>query len=854
LVQIFWVGAQQYLRVKWLDRGMSPEESSLDKLVKWAIRFEKSKEAMDREDRDWKPKPKGNTWGRFQNRTTGNEPWKPEGPDAEREGDRKEKPKAKVQAPAKQGTSGSKFSARDAKAGGKPKSTTPRLSAEEKDKMRAEDRCFNCRDIGHQSRNCPKKHEAKASKVSVGSARYEYLNSLGLDKLVKAKRAAALRLDSVRVEAETEGQNNAGTDTNWLSAPAAEVCEYLKKLWISAYPDHEAVAENLQPGEQFSVHEYGISFEVIDWVHTEVSYMVTREDLSRADFDVHNVVNDAWDAHFSAPRQSSFQGDEPNHEYPALSWLLFQFAGALCELEGLDMDAATDRIVVDPATGGHLIFDETTADHYFVTHDEIRVPGFSPKEVLCRPPPDETPTMESIERIRRRRRIMARPRCSVASVKAKQPRKKRKVERNEATEDHMSRNSMTEKDVDRKLPKQVIVEAFINGQSVRAMMDTGSMMDFISTRLVDQLKIPKEVLVKPVPLFMAVSGSRSKVNCSVTANLQYQGIDTSRTFDVVNLDSYDVVLGTPFLFQHKVAVGPNPTRVVVGSNEPLPLEGDTIVRIISAAAEVCEDKYDNLRRRIREEVADLCQDPAKTALPPFRAVNHKIPLIDDNKVYSWRPSKCPEALKPLWREKKDIYLKSGRWRVATGTNAVPMLIIKKPGRDDGVVRIRTPVDKREINANTRKFTAPLPDQEGILKNVVRHPIRSLVDGKDFYEQIRIVDEHVSRTLFVTPDGTMESLVLHLGDFNGGATCQLLMNHIFSEYIGVLMDVYLDDIIIYSDTPADHIAHLREIFAVLRREKLYLSPDKMQLFASELKVLGHVVDDDTHGSTQGGPGS
>jgi predicted aspartyl protease len=108
----------------------------------------------------------------------------------------------------------------------------------------------------------------------------------------------------------------------------------------------------------------------------------------------------------------------------------------------------------------------------------------------------------------------------VASVKAEQPRKKRKVERNEATEDHMSRNSMTEKDVDRKLPKQVIVEAFINGQSVRAMMDTGSMMDFISTRLVDQLKIPKEVLVKPVPLFMTVSGSRSKVNCSVTANLQ----------------------------------------------------------------------------------------------------------------------------------------------------------------------------------------------------------------------------------------------------------------------------------------------------------------------------------------------
>jgi hypothetical protein len=34
LVQIFWDGADQYIRVKWLDRGMSPEESSLDELVK----------------------------------------------------------------------------------------------------------------------------------------------------------------------------------------------------------------------------------------------------------------------------------------------------------------------------------------------------------------------------------------------------------------------------------------------------------------------------------------------------------------------------------------------------------------------------------------------------------------------------------------------------------------------------------------------------------------------------------------------------------------------------------------------------------------------------------------------------
>ncbi|GAF88391.1 unnamed protein product, partial [marine sediment metagenome] len=57
-------------------------------------------------------------------------------------------------------------------------------------------------------------------------------------------------------------------------------------------------------------------------------------------------------------------------------------------------------------------------------------------------------------------------------------------------------------------------------------------------------------------------------------------------------------------------------------------------------------------------------------------------------------------------------------------------------------------------------------------------------------------EHVGRTLFTTPDGTMESLVLQQGDCNGPATYQSLMNFIFTSHIGVFLEVYLDDIIIY----------------------------------------------------------
>ena len=73
-----------------------------------------------------------------------------------------------------------------------------------------------------------------------------------------------------------------------------------------------------------------------------------------------------------------------------------------------------------------------------------------------------------------------------------------------------------------------------------------------------------------------------------------------------------------------------------------------------------------------------------------------------------------------------------------------------------------------------------------------------------YEQIQIVPDHVKHSAVTTPDGNMVSLVVQMGNCNAPATYQALMNHIFSLYMGHFLDVYLDNIIIYLDTLADHV--------------------------------------------------
>ena len=173
---------------------------------------------------------------------------------------------------------------------------------------------------------------------------------------------------------------------------------------------------------------------------------------------------------------------------------------------------------------------------------------------------------------------------------------------------------------------------------------------------------------------------------------------------------------------------------------------------------------------------------------------------------------------------------------------MPMLLLQKSRKTkEDSIQLRTVIDLREQNKNTKKLLSPLLDIESVLRRVTSKKYKSLINGKDTYEQIRIIPEHVNRLIFNTLDGTMVSEVMQLGDCNSGATYQALMNHIFQPYLGDWMDIYLDNLVIYSDTIEDYMRHFRTIINILCKEKFYFSKHKIQLFQKELKILEHIVN-------------
>ena len=76
--------------------------------------------------------------------------------------------------------------------------------------------------------------------------------------------------------------------------------------------------------------------------------------------------------------------------------------------------------------------------------------------------------------------------------------------------------------------------------------------------------------------------------------------------------------------------------------------------------------------------------------------------------------------------------------------------------------------------------------------------------------------------------------------NVGATYQRLVNKIFEEMIGKTMEVYIDDMLVKSFKAADHVAHLEEIFGILRKHHMMLNPFKCIFGMSSEKFLRFLV--------------
>ncbi|KAM2981925.1 hypothetical protein FF2_013186 [Malus domestica] len=115
-----------------------------------------------------------------------------------------------------------------------------------------------------------------------------------------------------------------------------------------------------------------------------------------------------------------------------------------------------------------------------------------------------------------------------------------------------------------------------------------------------------------------------------------------------------------------------------------------------------------------------------------------------------------------------------------------------------------------------------------------------IDLRSGYYQLKIKDEDVPKTAFRTCYGHYEFLVMPFGLTNAPTAFMRLMNEVFQQYLDRFVIVFIDDILVYSKSKADHIQHLNLVLKKLREHQLYAKFSKCQFWLNQVAFLGHVV--------------
>ncbi|KAL0311788.1 UNVERIFIED_CONTAM: RNA-directed DNA polymerase [Sesamum radiatum] len=388
----------------------------------------------------------------------------------------------------------------------------------------------------------------------------------------------------------------------------------------------------------------------------------------------------------------------------------------------------------------------------------------------------------------------------------------------------------------------MFVDVKIHGKPIRAMVDTGATHNYLASAEVERLGL---VLEKGVGRVKAINSAAQPIAGVAKSVLIKVGPFEGKTnLSVVVMDDFKLILGLDFLRDTRTAVLPHVDSLMMMGAKPcvIPtLAGRTGERNLSAMqfekgckrsepSYLCTLRFDEIEeasgpilgviKKLLKEFEDVMPDELPRKLPPKRAVDHEIELVPGTKPPARAPYRMTQPeLVELRNQLKDM-LESGIIKPAKSPYGAPVLFQKKA---DGSLRMCC--DYRALNKITVKNKYPIPLVADCFDRLSQAKYFTKIDLRSGYWQVRIKEGDEAKTTVVTRYGAFEFLVMPFGLTNAPATFYTLMNQVLHGFLDEFVVVYLDDIVIYSRTLAEHVEHLRQVLARLREYELYAKVSK-----------------------------
>ncbi|KAK3548024.1 hypothetical protein QTP70_002689 [Hemibagrus guttatus] len=384
--------------------------------------------------------------------------------------------------------------------------------------------------------------------------------------------------------------------------------------------------------------------------------------------------------------------------------------------------------------------------------------------------------------------------------------------------------------------------------SATALLDSGSAGNFISGALCRQLQLPTAATPRKYQVH-AVTGKllRQVRRHAGPLRLHIGVMHTEEIVLMVLEDSTaDVVFGRPWLEQHDPILSWRTGEILRWGHKcfegcfperpsPRPSRPHTLQVHATSMESPLEARSVNIPACYSHFWDVFCPKKA-SKLPPHRPWDCAINLIPGEPVPKGRIYSLTLPEEKAMEEYTKEALAQGYIRPSTSPAASSFFFVAK--KDGG---LRPCIDYRALNKITVKFRYPLPLVPAALERLRGTTVFTKLDLRSAYNLIRIRKGDEWKTAFMTPTGHYEYRVMPYGLANAPSVFQDFMHEVLRDFLHKFVVVYIDDILIYSRSMADHQCHVAEVLHRLRDYNLLIKAEKCLFHQPTVQFLGYVID-------------
>ena len=254
------------------------------------------------------------------------------------------------------------------------------------------------------------------------------------------------------------------------------------------------------------------------------------------------------------------------------------------------------------------------------------------------------------------------------------------------------------------------------------------------------------------------------------------------------------------------------------------------------SVEMQNENERNLEEKMKREFEEIMREELPDELPPDRGIRHYIDTQGKLPKQARRGFRMSVAENEFMQCQIQTLLDKGLIVPSLGPYGSPILVVKKPHSTD----LRCVIDYRKLNEVTVGDEYPQPLVGELLDKLKNAKYFSKMDLLSGFHQIKMAEEDKSKTAFTSPFGTFAFEVMPLGLKNASKTFQRMVEYVLRDYIGKSVIVFIDDILVFSESLEEHEKHLKEVLEKMKQHKLYLKPKKCEFFRKTVAFLGHVV--------------